>query len=351
MRGSSARLRGCGANTSRAERRVWSGSEQSSRACRLGPDLEGTGSHWATGWYEEEVKQYPDQTTALVSGLGEGFTSSEAEVNGTTLHFVSGGEGPPIVLLHGFPQDWYEWRHVLPRLAESATVVAVDLRGVGGSAPSTTGYEAVNLAEDVYQLAQQLGFERMYVAGHDVGGWVAYALARRHPEALRGVMVLETPIPGIEPWLNLDIDVSLWHGEFHMIPDLPEALVAGRQATYFRHFFDGGLVDRAAISDADVEHYASAYREPGHLRAAFEPYRVLPANMAFNIGERSATDLPLMLVGGEHVFGPVLSELADRLRTEHGWTDVKVEVVDGARHYLVEDRPKDVTELIERCSS
>jgi pimeloyl-ACP methyl ester carboxylesterase len=164
-------------------------------------------------------------------------------------------------------------------------------------------------------------------------------------------MVLETPVPGIEPWLNLDIDVPLWHGAFHMIPDLPEALVAGRQAIYFRHFFDVGLVDRAAISEADVEHYAGAYRDPGHLRAAFEPYRAIPANMAFNVGERTAIDVPLLLAGAEHVFGPVLSELADRLRAEHGWADVKVEVLDGARHYLVEDRPEVVTRLIERCAS
>jgi pimeloyl-ACP methyl ester carboxylesterase len=309
---------------------------------------------WAYGgpsWYDEEVDEYQHQTRALVAGLGQGFKSNKAEVNGTTLHFVSGGEGPPIVLLHGFPQDWYEWRHVLLPLARSATVVAVDQRGVGGSAPSTSGYEAVNLAEDVYQLTQQLGLEQVYVAGHDVGGWVAYALARRHPEALRGVMVLETPVPGIEPWLNLDIDVPLWHGAFHMIPDLPEALVAGRQAIYFRHFFDVGLVDRAAISEADVEHYAGAYRDPGHLRAAFEPYRAIPANMAFNVGERTAIDVPLLLAGAEHVFGPVLSELADRLRAEHGWADVKVEVLDGARHYLVEDRPEVVTRLIERCAS
>lgn len=301
-------------------------------------------------WYDGEVDEYQDQTSALVAGLGEGFTSNMADVNGTTLHFVSGGEGPPIVLLHGFPQDWYEWRHALPRLASSATVVAVDQRGVGGSAPSTAGYEAVDLAEDVYQLTQQLSLEQVYVVGHDVGGWVAYALARRHPEALRGVMVLETPVPGIEPWLNLDIDVPLWHGPFHMIPDLPEALVAGRQATYFRHFFDVGLVDRAAISEADVEHYARAYREPGHLRAAFEPYRAIPANMAFNVGERTAIDVPLLLAGAEQVFGPVLSELADRLRTEHGWAHVEVEVLNAARHYLVEERPEVVTRLIERCA-
>ena len=109
-------------------------------------------------------------------------------------------------------------------------------------------------------------------------------------------------------------------------------------------------MDRAAISEADVEHYARAYREPGHLRAAFEPYRAIPANMAFNVGERTAIDVPLLLAGAEQVFGPVLSELADRLRTEHGWAHVEVEVLNAARHYLVEERPEVVTRLIERCA-
>ena len=293
------------------------------------------------------MDEFDDQTRGLVADLGQGFTSNKAEVNGTTLHFVAGGDGPPIVLLHGFPQDWYEWRHVLPQLARSATVVAVDQRGVGGSAPATTGYEAANLAEDVFQLTQSLGLEQMYVVGHDLGGWVAYALARRHPEALRGAMVLETPVPGIEPWLHLDIDVPLWHGAFHMIRDLPEALVTGRQATYFRYFFDVGLVDGTAISEADVQHYAGAYRDPGHLRAAFEPYRAVPANMAFNAGERATIDVPLLLAGAADVFGPVLPELADRLRAEHGWANVEVEILDGVRHYLVEEQPEVVTELIE----
>ena len=121
-------------------------------------------------------------------------------MNGTVLHYVRGGSGPAVILLHGFPQDWYEYHQVMPRLAQRFTVVAVDLRRIGGSTATAGGYEAANLAEDIRQLSQQLQLERPYLVGHDMGAMVAYAFARRFPDAARGVMLLDVPLPGIEPW-------------------------------------------------------------------------------------------------------------------------------------------------------
>jgi pimeloyl-ACP methyl ester carboxylesterase len=118
--------------------------------------------------------------------LGKDFVSNTAQVNGTTLHYVRGGTGPAVLLLHGFPQDWYAFRQIMPRLAKKFTVIAVDLRGVGGSAATPDGYEAANLAADVHQLAQQLRLERPYIAGHDIGGMVAYAVVRLYPTHVRG---------------------------------------------------------------------------------------------------------------------------------------------------------------------
>ena len=113
--------------------------------------------------------------------LGEGWVSETAEVNGTTLHYVREGQGPPVILVHGFPQDWYEYHAILPRLAKQFTVIAVDLRGVGGSAVAPDGYDAATMAEDVYQLALTLELQGVYVVGHDIGGMVTYAFVRRYP--------------------------------------------------------------------------------------------------------------------------------------------------------------------------
>ena len=133
-----------------------------------------------------------------------------------------------------------------------------------------------------------------------------------------------------------------------MIPDPPEALVAGRQAIYFRHFFDVGTTDNSVITDADVEHYANAYGDPDHLRSAFEVYRALTANITLNADSTTTIDVPPLLVGGEHVSGPVMPALAENLRAHHGWTNVTVEILENGRHNLPEERPDEVAELIER---
>lgn len=288
------------------------------------------------------------EARALTAALGEGFTSATAEVDATTIHYVRGGQGPPLVFLHGFPQDWYEWRRLLPRLAERYTVVAVDQRGVGGSEAPATGYAAADLAADVHQLLAGLGLMPAHVVGHDIGGWVAYALARLHPEAVRTALILETLLPGIKTDEELEVPVSLWHGEFHMIPDLPEALVSDRQAIYFRHFFDIGTASPTAVTDDDLRHYANAYGDAEHLRSAFEVYRAVPANIELNAKATDDIDVPLLLAGGEHVFGSALPALADGLRRYHGCNNVDVAVVRGGVHYLPEDRPDDVADLIHQ---
>lgn len=282
-----------------------------------------------------------------VARLGNDFVSNTAKVNGTTLRFVRGGTGPALILMHGFPQDWYEFRHVMPRLAKTFTVIAVDLRGIGGSAATPSGYDSANLAEDIYQLTQQLKLERVYIAGHDVGGAVAYAFVRLHPKETRGVMILETPILGLDPWEAVKADPKLWHIGFHQTPGLPEKLLAGRQFIYFRDFFNRSVLNSKAISDADVTHYAQSYAAPDRLHAGMEFYRAFPDNEKFNAAQRSPIDVPIVLVGGEHSFGPLLPKVAEALR-QHGCASVTSEFVNNSKHYLFEEQPEIVAELIER---
>ncbi|MDO3637987.1 alpha/beta fold hydrolase [Mycolicibacterium arseniciresistens] len=286
--------------------------------------------------------------TTSPHGLGDAFTSATARVNGITLHHVSGGSGPAMVLLHGFPQDWYEWRAVMPRLAASHTVVAVDLRGVGESDAPEDGYDATQMADDVFALIDHLGLGAVHLVGHDIGGWVAYAGARRHPQRVLSATILETLIAGTGRFASPGVDVALWHGEFHMVPDLPEALVSGRQRDYFGYFFDIGTRGRGVITDADLDHYVEAYRDGPHLRAAFEMYRAIPRNIVFNDAHRDLVDVPLLLVGGEHVFGATLPDTAEELRSRFGWSDVTVHVVPNGQHYLIEERPDDIVELLLR---
>jgi pimeloyl-ACP methyl ester carboxylesterase len=283
-------------------------------------------------------RMQPNAAT-LAMQLGSGFESKFALVNGTQLHYVRGGSGPAIILLHGFPEDWYEFRLVMPRLAKTFTVVALDLRGVGESASAETGYEAANLAEDVHQLIVRLGLEQVYVFGHDIGGMVAYALARTHPRTARGVMILDVAFPGLDPWQDILGHPAFWHVRFHQ-SFLPEKPVSGRQAEYFRYFL-------RQFSDADVGHDAYAYRDPDHLRAAFETYRAFPANEKFFAAQRGHTDLPIVIGSGEHdAFAEFLPRIAASMRA-HGCTNLKTETVKSAAHYVAEEKPEAVADLIE----
>src|SRR5688500_8851037 len=135
-----------------------------------------TGRHVRHG--RETTDHGARRSETATNTLIDGFTSATVDVNGITLHYVRGGSGPTLLLVHGFPQDWYEWRGVMSRLATTFTVIAVDLRGVGRADAPRDGYDAATMAEDLHQLVEQLDVGPVYIAGHNIGGWVAYAYAR-----------------------------------------------------------------------------------------------------------------------------------------------------------------------------
>jgi pimeloyl-ACP methyl ester carboxylesterase len=286
------------------------------------------------------------QMSSMATGLGKEFVSQTASVNGITLHYVRGGKGPVVILIHGFPQDWFEYHAIMPRLAKQFTVVAVDLRGVGGSTGTSTGYEAANLAEDLHQLATALKLERVYLVGHDIGGMVAYAFVRRYPQATRGAMILDVPLPGIEGWDEIQGHPAMWHVRFMQVPGLAEKLVAGRQADYFGYFFHFGK-----FSPSDIAHYVQAYAAPEQLHAVFEMYRAFPANAQFNAGQRERNDVPLFLAAGDgSPFATLIPKMADGLRV-NGHTHVETGSIGGSVHYVIEDQPEAVSDLIERYAS
>jgi pimeloyl-ACP methyl ester carboxylesterase len=283
-----------------------------------------------------------------VAELGPGFVSDIVKLDGATLHYVRGGKGPAVVFVHGFPQDWYAFHKILPRLAKSFTVIAIDTRGVGRSTAPAGDFDATDVAADIRQLVRRLALEPVYIVGHDNGGMIAYTFARLYPQAVRGLMVLDSPLPGIEPWNEVKADPGLWHFRFHQTPALPESLLAGREFIYFREFFDRLALSREAIIDAEVKHYAEAYSTPAQLRAGLEFYRRgYPAAEQFNAAQREAIDLPIVLAGGDQGMGPLLLRLAEALR-RHGCDNVTVEVVANSGHWVVDEQPEFVADLIER---
>jgi pimeloyl-ACP methyl ester carboxylesterase len=282
---------------------------------------------------------------------GGGFRSHIARANGARLHYVRGGDGPALFLLHGFPQDWFAFHDVMPRLAQRFTVIAVDTRGVGGSSGPIDRYDAATLARDILELARGLGFDTLYVAGHDNGGMIAYAFARTYATATRAAFILECPIPGVEPWSQIKADPAVWHFAFHQTPNLPEQLVAGRQKEYFRSFFDRLTHHPEAISDAELEHYMHAYGSLSQLRAGFAFYRqCYPALERSSALDHARSEVPLILVGGDRSLGPVNPQLALALQ-RRGWQNVSVETLEDSGHWILDEQPQAVASIIERHAS
>ncbi|QFZ16599.1 alpha/beta fold hydrolase [Saccharothrix syringae] len=272
---------------------------------------------------------------ALARSLG--FRSAHADVNGTRLHYVIGGQGSPLVLMGGWPQTWWQFRKVMPALARRHRVVVVDIRGMGGSAKPATGYDKKTMARDVRELIAVLGLGRVDVAGHDIGAMVGHSLAANHPEAVRRLALLDVAHPDESMYdLTLvprpDQPFFLWWFAFNQVPLLPEALLAGRFRLLVDHLCGLMLKDQGAIADRDRSIYADAYSSPDAVRAANGWYRAFAQDV---LDRRAHPRLALPVLGLVNEDNP--DQLAVPLRRHV--VDPAIRVVRGSGHYLAEERP------------
>ena len=191
---------------------------------------------------------------------------------GVRIHYRRLGSGPAIVLLHGFPQTGHCWRKVMPALAERFTVVAPDLRGYGDSDRPPSGYDKRRMAADVAELIQALGLAPVVLVGHDRGGRVAHRFALDHPALLSRLVLLDIA-PTYDIFQRMDRHEARadWHWIFHQVPDLPEALTAGREEVYLRYLYKAWA--GTPLEEDAIQEYLRCFREAGAMRAAFEDYR------------------------------------------------------------------------------
>jgi pimeloyl-ACP methyl ester carboxylesterase len=269
-----------------------------------------------------------------------------AQVNGTRLHYVTAGEGPPVMLLHGWPQTWYEWRHVIDLLADEYQVVAPDLRGFGYSAKPAAGYDAATMAADLAALADHLGLRDVTVLGHDWGAVFGYVYAAKTPSQVRALGIVEMALPGVgvmeqamapQPQGNF-----LWHMGFQSVPDLPELLIAGKERPYLRWFFEHFAYDPAAITAADLDVYTDAITQVGALRAGLAVYQdfFTTADQVAALA-KTPLEIPVRAYGGEACLGgaTLASVQAVAPAAEGG-------VIERCGHWAGEERPDVVASIV-----
>jgi len=266
------------------------------------------------------------------------ITNHKAMINGFNMHYITGGhgKGDPIVLLHGWPQTSFEWRHVIPQLIQNNfTVIAPDMRGLGDSEKPQSGYDTKTLAEDLNQLLNRLGYNAVYIVAHDWGGPVAYSYAAEYPEKVKKMIMLDTLLPGFgwEEAGNFSPD-GIWHFSFHAVRDLPEKLVEGKEDIYLNWFFDW-TYNQSAITSEAREEYIKQYSKPGAMRAGFEYYRAIfeDAEQNREYGKKKL-DIPILTIGGESSVGNYTETTFQQVAN-----NVTGITLPNTGHYIPEERP------------
>lgn len=265
------------------------------------------------------------------------FIHNDALVNGHKIHYVTCGQGRPLLLLHGWPQTWYAWRFIMPELAREYTVIAPDLTGMGDSdAPAQ--FDQQTAANDMYQLMQQLGHTDILLVAHDWGAAVAYQYAVSYQREVRKMVILDVGI------MNASLEnrpllprtgKSLWWFPFHLVEDLPEMLIEGKERIYLNWFYSNSTFNRNAITAADLDEYTRCYAAPGAMKRSLTYYRNVFNTIDLN-RENALTKLtiPVLALGGEHSFGLYPFESMKTVAE-----NVSGGVIPDCGHYMAEEQP------------
>ena len=276
----------------------------------------------------------------LPAGFTDTFESRYVDTGEVQLHAVVGGAGPALLLVHGWPETWYAWRHLMPALARDFTVIAVDQRGIGLSDKPAGGYDTGTQARDLIGLMDALGHETFSVVGHDTGFAISYALASDYRDRVERVALLEIPgSPGTLPspplFLPTPLNDRLWHLGFNRIEGLNELLVTGREDAFYRWEFDAAA---KPLDDETIGYYVRTLSNPDSLRGSFGWYRAIDETIAQD-EERKNTPLtmPVMAIGGERSFGELVGQAVSAVAP-----DAQSVVIPETGHFLAEESPEEL---------
>lgn len=265
-----------------------------------------------------------------------GFKSTTANVNGVNIHYVIGGKGEPLVLLHGFGQNWYMWSRVMPELSKHFTVIAPDLRGLGESDKPASGYDKKTMATDIYQLVKKLGYSKINLAGHDIGFMVAYAYAAQYPSEVKKLALMDALIPGVEPTWSTYWAKAWWWGFFGWEPS--GQIVEGKMNIFLTNFWPVVGYQKNTFTSAETAEFIRSYSVAGAARGAFHWFGAFPQDVKDNaVYTKHKLPMPVLSMAGDHSTGPFLGDMIKGVATT-----VSVVVIKNAGHWIVQENTPEV---------
>jgi pimeloyl-ACP methyl ester carboxylesterase len=276
------------------------------------------------------------------------FETRQIETNGATVHTRIGGQGPAVVLLHGFGTTGDMWAPLAGALAAEHTVIVPDLRGLGLSSKPSGGYDKKTQSLDVAGVMDALRVPRADFVTHDIGNMVGYAFAAGYVDRITRLVPIDAPLPGIGPWEQIVQDPRMWQFGFGG-PDM-ERLVAGRERIYLDRFWNDFSLDRKHFDEAKRRHYAALYAMPGAIRAGFAQFAAFGQDAIHNKAylAKGKLIMPVLAIGGEASFGRMMATVM-----RFAATDVQ-EIVPDSGHWIMEENPsatiKLVTDFLKRSS-
>lgn len=284
-----------------------------------------------------------DKSAVVQTVSSQAISSRTAEIDGLKLYYLTAGHGTPLLLLHGYAETSRMWKPIIPSLAERFTVIAPDLPGIGDSGIPSDGLDMKNAAIRIHDLVKSLGVQKAEVVGHDIGLMVAYAYAAQFPADVTKLVLMDAFLPGVDGWEAVYNNPNIWHFRFN--GPTPEALVQGRERTYFDYFWNDFAADKThSIPEADRKAYAAAYARPGRMHAGWA-YFVSFQQAAKDFAQLSKTKLtmPVLTIGGDKSLGEALGQQAKLVAA-----NVTVVVLKNTGHWVLEERPKDTSEALQK---
>jgi pimeloyl-ACP methyl ester carboxylesterase len=277
-------------------------------------------------------------TSAAPPSTPSAIASKMTTVDGLQFHYLSAGHGPAVILLHGYTQTSRMWRPIIPQFAEKFTVIAPDLPGIGDSGIPSNGLDMKSAATRVHALAKSLGIEKARVVGHDIGLMVAYAYAAQFPSEVEKLVVMDAFLPGVTGWEDVYNNPGIWHFRFN--GPTPEALVRGRERTYFEHYWNDFAADKNhSIPEGDRVAYTAAYTRPGRMRAGWAYFVSFPqAAKDFAVLSQTKLTMPVLAIGGEKANGTLLGQQMKLVAT-----NATMVVLKNTGHWVLEEQPKETT--------